>query len=159
VKRFDYVEGYIDGVNKPCSKCGELKPLTEFYRDSSQKYNRHRIRSECKLCGIYRLRKSERKLIKQRHMLRKYYGLTLDGYADKLLAQGGVCAICGLPETAVSGKGRALRRLAVDHNHVTMEVRDLLCSRCNQALGIFELHPELIAKFVAYLKKWGCLNA
>jgi len=47
-------------------------------------------------------------------------------YESLLLLQGGGCAICGrLP---------ARRRLDMDHDHRTMQVRGLLCVRCNRAL-------------------------
>jgi hypothetical protein len=61
----------------------------------------------------------------QRYLRR--YRLTAADY-DKLLSeQGGRCAICGaLP---------AGKRLAVDHDHNTGQVRGLLCSRCNFGIG------------------------
>lgn len=47
-------------------------------------------------------------------------------YAAMLERQGGHCAICpNEPKT---------RRLHVDHDHRTGEVRGLLCYRCNRAL-------------------------
>jgi len=46
---------------------------------------------------------------------------------DALLAeQGGGCAICGRPPKT--------RRLHKDHDHRTMELRGLLCHRCNRRL-------------------------
>lgn len=46
---------------------------------------------------------------------------------DALLKwQGGGCAICGRPPKN--------RRLDMDHDHRTMQVRGLLCVRCNRAL-------------------------
>ncbi len=54
------------------------------------------------------------------------YGLTLEDYERLFDLQGGRCAICECqPRT---------RRLAVDHDHVTGEVRGLLCTRCNHKL-------------------------
>ena len=46
-------------------------------------------------------------------------------YDDLLSLQGGRCALCGAePEEG--------RRLDMDHNHRTMSMRGLLCSRCNR---------------------------
>lgn len=60
------------------------------------------------------------------------YKLTIEQY-DKILAyQGGVCYACHQAEPV---KGR---RLSVDHDHTTGEVRGLLCSRCNPILGKLE---------------------
>lgn len=60
------------------------------------------------------------------------YKLTVEMY-DRILAhQGGVCYACHQAEPV---KGR---RLSVDHDHATGEVRGLLCSRCNPILGKLE---------------------
>lgn len=73
------------------------------------------------------------------------YGVDSVGYAALLSEQGGVCAVCGKPP----GK----RRLAVDHNHSTGEVRGLLCIKCNAALGMFEDSPQLLNAAAAYLER------
>lgn len=57
-------------------------------------------------------------------MIEATYGITPAEYRALYTAQGGVCAIC----QRATGK---TRRLAVDHNHQTGEVRGLLCKTCN----------------------------
>jgi len=57
----------------------------------------------------------------------KQLGVTDAEYARLLEAQGGGCAICGNPPKT--------RRLHVDHDHRTGQVRGLLCHRCNRALA------------------------
>jgi hypothetical protein len=57
----------------------------------------------------------------------KALGVTDEQYAAMLGHQGGRCALCpSEPKT---------RRLHVDHDHDTGEVRGLLCHRCNRALA------------------------
>ena len=58
---------------------------------------------------------------------------------------GGVCAICG----GVSTDGR---RLAVDHDHITKDVRGLLCQPCNVGLGVFGDSPEVLRLAADYLE-------
>ncbi len=53
-----------------------------------------------------------------------------------LVAQGGVCAICGEPETLVQYD--RVVSLSVDHDHTTGRVRGLLCGYCNFQLGKLE---------------------
>lgn len=49
-------------------------------------------------------------------------------------AQGGVCDICGSPESGWSTSPF----LHVDHDHVTGENRGLLCHQCNIGVGLVE---------------------
>jgi hypothetical protein len=62
----------------------------------------------------------------------------------------GCCQVCGISEEK-HGK-----RLAVDHCHSTGNVRGLLCSKCNTALGQLDDSLERIAELYSYLKerKW-----
>lgn len=67
-----------------------------------------------------------------------------------LAGQQGVCAICEKPETT-RGRGGATRRLAVDHDHRTGVVRQLLCHRCNLVTWAVEENPALLDAVRAYL--------
>ena len=85
--------------------------------------------------------------------LKKNFGIDLAQYQAKFVEQKGVCAICSKPETAMrNGK---VKWLAVDHNHTTEEVRGLLCTCCNTALGKFEENIEVMESAIKYLKKYG----
>lgn len=80
------------------------------------------------------------------HILRTY-GLTEAGYRALYKAQGGRCYIC----RRANGKGRML---GVDHNHLTGEVRGLLCTgslsanTCNRLIAIYT--PEALERAVEY---------
>jgi len=76
--------------------------------------------------------------------LRRKYNLTPAEYDAMLAEQSGQCAICDKPPS--TGKP-----LFVDHDHDTGEVRGLLCSRCNWALGQLGDGPELVARALSYL--------
>lgn len=66
-------------------------------------------------------------------------------------AQDGLCMICRLRPPAQGGKSDALH---VDHCHATNTVRDLLCWRCNTALGLFGEDIPTMESAIAYLKRW-----
>jgi hypothetical protein len=72
------------------------------------------------------------------------YGLTREDYDEILRDQGGVCAIC-------KAEPKPTKRLSVDHNHATGEVRGLLCTSCNHGLGNFRDKPELLRLAAEYL--------
>lgn len=96
--------------------------------------------------------KAERPAVERRSKLKIAYGITPEQYDEMHNSQGGVCAICRKPETVVDPK-KGLRRLAVDHDHVTGRVRGLLCINCNNGLGRFGDSPERLAAALAYLVK------
>lgn len=81
------------------------------------------------------------------------YGLPEGGYQQMYDAQGGLCAICGKPETKMTTTG-AVRLLCVDHDHETGLVRQLLCAACNTGLGYFKDDPEALASASAYTERW-----
>jgi hypothetical protein len=83
--------------------------------------------------------------------LRQKYDVSLNEYNDQLAAQGGVCAICRRPEVSTDKNGK-LRKLAVDHDHVTGTPRGLLCSFCNGGLGRFYDNPVLLRAAADYLE-------
>lgn len=81
------------------------------------------------------------------HELRvmRVYGLPEGAYSALYEAQGGRCAICQW------ATGRT-KRLAVDHNHATGEVRGLLCGPCNQTIGRLRDAAEAFDRAAAYLR-------
>lgn len=85
--------------------------------------------------------------------LKRKYGLTREAYNKKLEAQNFVCKICGEKETAVDGRTNKSKLLAVDHNHKTGKIRDLLCWRCNTVIGKLNENLELLDKMKTYLMK------
>jgi hypothetical protein len=87
----------------------------------------------------------------KRSDLKKRFGISLEKYNEMKKSQGHVCAICGLPETAIDHRTKKVRDLAVDHNHDTGEIRGLLCTRCNTAIGLLQDDVVLLANATAYL--------
>src|SRR6185369_14421606 len=59
-------------------------------------------------------------------IIKAKYGITNKIYNDMLLINKGGCWICGkLPKT---------KRLSIDHDHSSGQVRGLLCYQCNRRL-------------------------
>jgi hypothetical protein len=78
--------------------------------------------------------------------VQKIYGLGPGDYGKLLEAQGGRCAITGCRAT-----GRT-KRLAVDHDHKTGEVRGLLCGPHNQLIGYNRDNPAAFRSMADYLE-------
>ena len=129
--------------DKACTRCGEVKPLSEYY----YRKPRRAYESRCKGCCREVCKSFNTPSVQRNAVLKRKYGLTLESYNIMLKAQGGVCAICGEEEMV---KGRTL---SVDHCHKTGKVRQLLCGNCNHALGKFKDNPDLLLKAINYLER------
>jgi len=99
----------------------------------------------------YTLEWRERNPDSSRQAQMRKYDITLEDYDNLLSIQGGVCAICGKPETSTQ-KGKAVC-LSVDHDHSTSVVRGLLCYRCNAGIGMLMEDPEIILSAYRYVTK------
>jgi hypothetical protein len=129
---------------KTCGLCLEEKPTTEFTLHSAT-YDG--LQSTCNSC--VKLRSKEQKL-------KSNFGITQADYDLMLDCQDGLCAICHQPETRIKfGKPTML---AVDHDHKTGKIRQLLCSKCNMAIGLMNDSTELLRAAALYLEKHGTIE-
>ena len=117
---------------KICTRC-------KLQKESNECYETH---SWCKAClKSYWRSRSTPDGQRQKHL--KAFGLTIAQYDEMSTKQDGVCKICGQPET--------FRRLSVDHDHVSGNVRGLLCINCNVALGGFKDDIKRLQSAISYL--------
>ena len=129
-----------------CSKCGQDKPTDLF---SINRRDSRGFSYNCKQCESAK-QKEYYKATRDKRLeyRRKYlYGVDEEVYQVLLKQSGGVCEIC--KEECVSG-----RALAVDHCHNSQEVRGLLCTNCNTALGSFKDDIDLMKKAIEYLERF-----
>lgn len=84
---------------------------------------------------------SQGKIAERKRM--KLYGVSPDCFQLMLAVQQNACNICKEPFS---------KPPHVDHDHKTGEVRGLLCSRCNQGLGLFRESIEFLDNAKEYLQ-------
>lgn len=132
-----------------CTKCHEEKPEKDFYprKDRPKGYI-----SICKLCSLQKAKSDWDPKKQSAYKLKSNYGLSLEGYEDMLVKQGGVCAICLQAETTKSNTG-GNKNLSVDHCHTTGKIRGLLCHHCNTGIGKFMDSIERLESAIKYLKE------
>ena len=130
--------------------CGQLRhPTDDFYLF---KGNRHSAKcKECTKATRIEYGKANPEKIRNNN-LRKAFGITAEQYDEMFAAQGGVCAICGQQSRTKHGNGKT-RKLAVDHDHETGEVRGLLCMACNRAMGLLKDNPRVLRRAADYLEQ------
>jgi hypothetical protein len=133
-----------------CKKCGTQKALQAF---TSNKLCAQGREHTCKACTMQRQNTWEKSApTSHRNSYLKWrYKITIEEYEKLYAAQSGVCAICHQPETDKGPRGP--KSMAVDHCHITLKIRGLLCRNCNTSLGGFKDRPELLEKALKYLKK------
>lgn len=136
--------GFNEDGLKPCSKCGEMKPRTKFYKDRSMANGYSSNCVDCRKAG--RAGKTRRWDI-----LEKKYGLTKFQFEELLIDQNFQCAIC---DTKFEGNEKGYESICVDHDHETNEVRGLLCRYCNIGLGKFKDNVESLRQAANYLENF-----
>lgn len=141
---------------KRCSKCRIEKPTSSFHKSKSRKDGFNPWCKECK-----KKRQKERREEEgpsPRHNIyyhkkgyktvaKRLYGESVD--FDKMYRkQKGRCAICKTHQSELS------KRLNIDHNHETGQVRSLLCHSCNVGLGFFRHCKGLMQDAINYLARY-----
>lgn len=108
-----------------CIECGVWRIVNDACKDRPEFQPDVYV---CKWCKNKDLDVGSRTWQRRIH-LKNRYGITLEDYDAMLILQGGACGICKrLPNP---------KELYVDHDHVTGEIRGLLCNRCNVVLEWF----------------------
>lgn len=149
-------------MKKQCTGCNTRKELDAFPRRAKGKHGRD---SKCQVChnesvttwraenkerwGRYmkeyrkknadRIRESDR-----RRWLMTKYGITPKEYDELLVKHDSNCHVCHKP---------SFGRLIVDHDHVTGQIRGLLCHGCNLGIGHLQDDPEVMASALDYVRK------
>ena len=119
---------------KICTQCKIRKPVSDFF---PEKRTKNGLQAECKKCHDYhrRLRR-----------LHQEFGIDEYIYLEMFDKQKGRCAICGKHQSVLA------RKLDIDHNHATGQVRGLLCRHCNLGIGYFFENINIIQKSINYLR-------
>lgn len=163
---------------KKCSKCGELKPLSSFYRAGGNA--RDGLRGDCIPCNLAekaaRHRENPEPARERTRRWRQANQERASANHQAFVASGGkrladrksylkrkygmtVEQYDAMLEAQGGGCficGRAPREdisLHVDHDHSTGAVRAILCFRCNNALADFQEDPKLLRKAAIYLDR------
>ena len=128
-----------------------------------RKYNQRKEVKETHRQDARKYRKAHPKKIKEYERKRRLSGrdkeskwkmrgikMTIKEYNKKFKKQKGCCMICGKHQDQLD------RKLCVDHNHTTGQVRGLLCSNCNLLVGRIETEEREAAQM--YLEKWASVG-
>jgi len=136
-----------------CTRCERQLPVIWFGKDRSKPSG---VKSRCREClgatitHVCQTGRSARGMFKHELSYVKAYGITPVEYERMFAAQAGTCAICRRSERVRNNVG-GTKRLAVDHDHRTGQVRGLLCHACNVSIGQMGDDPMLLLRAARYL--------
>lgn len=134
---------------KKCRRCLKEKSLSEFWKDKSNKDGHKNICIGCnRLLNKYWYERNRKEKINySKNKYCKYrYGISFDDKRKLWLGQDKKCLICR--EEMLLGKS-----CHIDHDHNTKEIRGLLCSKCNQLIGLARKSKEILLSAIKYLEK------
>ena len=117
----------------------QIKAAARLYREGHRDQINERARLKWRTDPELR---EKRRLWQRKNVFQKVYGISMADYEAMFERQAGACAIC--KRTGVT--------LCVDHCHLTGEVRGLLCSQCNSAIGFCSDDPTVLLAAAAYLQ-------
>lgn len=125
--------------HKWCGRCRRMRPLSAFGREKKHSDGLNYYCKECVNAYANQVR------------MQSSYGISMQEFEEMLHEQGGGCAICGrIVDDRKDGKER---RLCVDHDHDTGEIRGILCTRCNTGIGMFGNDPDVLRRAINYLSQ------
>lgn len=139
---------------KNCAQCKKTRLIKFFYKAKDTRTGFTRC---CKECDLKRLKESHKANPSNQRIrdYKKRFGdtFTLPMFKQMEKEQNNLCAICFREERAHHQSG-TLKKLAVDHDHMTGKIRGLLCSACNTAIGKLRDNVEVLKSAINYLEKY-----
>lgn len=124
---FAMADGHLKYTsNTPCPK-GHLERFTSS--------------NNCVQCNLEAMKTRKNKVKWAR--IKKLYGMSINDFEKMQKLQSNQCSIC---TTKLTDKNTH-----IDHCHKTGKVRALLCSRCNQAIGLIDESIDRAEKIKNYL--------
>lgn len=124
-----------------CCRICSNECIAKWNKENKDKRNSRR--NELRKENITRFRDYEakqRKLKPDQFSLKNILArrrITKKQYVEMHEKQNGLCSICSQPEVCKSRTKGKIKRLSLDHNHITGKNRELLCHDCNKSLGLF----------------------
>ena len=120
-----------------CSYCNKRKSNCEFrFRKDQNKYY-----TQCKACQSLKTKA-------------KTYNTTPEKIKELMRSSNHQCQICGIAEEEASHGQTSHYGLYIDHDHITGNLRGMLCHKCNLMVGHADDSVETLKSAIAYLIKF-----
>jgi len=134
-------------VAKDCATCRKARrkqTTNAWHHANREKHNDQRRAGKHRYDTVNRSVRLEK-------AYRNRLGISRDVALQLRKQQGGLCAICSIETAMDAGRGGS-RGWALDHDHSTGRVRDILCNSCNRILGAIE-NASNVQNYLEYLER------
>lgn len=139
---------YTDEERIERHRIASLKWMQQYRLNNREKANekvRNYYYKNKEKINFYQRKRRKDLGLDKKYKLKNRYGLSLEDYNKLVTKQNGRCAIC------LNCIFR--ENLAVDHNHLTNQIRGLLCKPCNLGLGNFKDNIFNLENAIIYLRR------
>jgi hypothetical protein len=139
-------------THRYCIDCDRMLPHNAYYGLGKNTRGMKKFPC-CKKCRNQQVAKRRRDSPEKERALRekaklerwkRTYGIDQTTYNQMITSQQGRCAIC--EDSLCMGK-----HTHIDHCHKTGRVRGVLCTRCNNGIGLFKDSVQNLTKAINYL--------
>ncbi len=142
----DFINPQGIGKYKVCTECNEEKLLEEFYKELRNKKD-GKV-SKCKSClsKMTKEWKKNNEIQYKENIKYQRYGITLKEFNSQLEKQNNTCCIC---------KKEFNKKLypCIDHIEGTLNIRGILCHKCNSFIGYANHDINILLESIKYLEK------
>lgn len=122
----------------------------EWYKEYHREYYlKHKEKINKQVAEYRRNNPEKAKNTHWKGRIKRLYGITEEEYNNLLQKQNNTCAICNKVE--ISKYEGILRKLSVDHDHITGKVRGLLCDNCNRGIGHLQEDVDILKQAIKYV--------
>ncbi len=140
--QYEYYKKYISANREACNR------RSKKWRDENPEKIKNSRDQWREKNPDKRMEYSKKYVESGKHMtsrLKCHYGITNEEYAELLEKTNSKCYICK----------KLLSKPCVDHDHTNGQVRGILCSNCNLAIGLLYDNIEILQSAIDYLKDNG----
>lgn len=140
------------GTSKYCSACYSFyNEMVKCKRENCEE-KRYYSHSYCRPHYIeYRKNRPEYSRRRRNTQLKGLYGITLNEFEKRVELNGNKCEICS---QIFIKDSKGLLKASVDHNHITGEIRGIICNTCNLTLGRIKEDKQVLINMIQYLEKY-----
>jgi hypothetical protein len=133
-------DGFLYSCKSCVSKNRDKNVSKSYYIQNKNKIKEYYESNKVSISKKNKIRREKHPDVFTDIRLRSWYGISKDQYDSMYQSQNGACKIC-----------TKKTKLVVDHDHKTGSVRGLLCSKCNQGIGLLKENVTALQNAIEYL--------